>query len=151
MRTVPRADATAPAARPGGAPRAPGSLIDLAARRAQAPALALEEVRKAWAELVEQAKAQSIGTASHLLEAELLTIDGSTVVIGFANDFARGYWHDRKRAELEKGLSERLAIAVRVRCVVQPVPANAPPASEDPMHRAALEIFRRPDRIMEIE
>jgi len=48
--------------------------------------------------------------------------------------------------------ARRVAIAGDVvRCVVQAVPANAPPASDDPMHRAALEIFRRPDRIMEIE
>jgi hypothetical protein len=35
--------------------------------------------------------------------------------------------------------------------VTQAIPADAPPASDDPMHRAALEIFRRPDRILEIE
>ena len=75
----------------------------------------------------------------------------TAVVIGFATDFARAFWQDRLRAELEQGLSERLSIPLRVRCVVQAVPADAPSASDDPMHRAALEIFRRPDRIMEIE
>jgi len=140
------ARATAPDAK-----RTPSAVIDLAARRAQAAALSLTEVQKAWFDLVAQAKAQSMGKAAHLLDAEPLTVEGSTVVIGFATDFARAYWQDRLRAELERGLSERLAIAVRVRCVVQAVPADAPPASDDPMHRAALEIFRRPDRIMEIE
>ena len=126
-------------------------MIDLDARRKPTASITLVDVQKAWADLVAEAKAQSIGKTAHLLDAEPLTIDGGTVVIGFATDFARGFWQDRLRAELEQGLSKRLGISVRVRCVVQPVPANAPPASDDPMHRAALEIFRRPDRIMEIE
>ena len=160
VRTVPRSDArTVAAAR--SEPAKPSAIVDLAARRAQqasdasgarrAAQVSLVEVQKAWVELVAQAKAQSIGKAAHLLDAEPLTIDGSTVTIGFATDFARDFWQDRLRSELELGLSERLAIAIRVRCVVQAVPADAPAASDDPMHRAALEIFRRPERILEIE
>jgi DNA polymerase-3 subunit gamma/tau len=124
--------------------------IDLAARRAAA-SLAIEDVRKAWAALVADAKQQSLGKAAHLNDAEPTAIEGSTIVIGFATDFARAFWQDRLRAELERGLSERLSVAVHVRCIVQPLPAGSPDAQEDPMHRAALEIFRRPDRIMEIE
>ena len=75
-------------------------------------------------------------------------MEGGTVVIGFATDFARAYWQDRMRAELEQGLSQRLSLAIRVRCITQ---SAAETSTEDPMHRAALEIFRRPDRIMEIE
>jgi len=147
MRGAPRADARpAPAAT---TPKKPNEVIDLAARRAQTAALTIADVQKAWAELVAQAKAQSLGKAAHLNDAEPLSVDGSTVVIGFATDFARAFWQDRLRAELEQGLSERLAVTVRVRCVVQPAPAGAD--ADDPMHRAAMEIFRRPDRIMEIE
>ena len=126
-------------------------MIDLAARRAQTASITLDDVRTAWTELVAHAKAQSIGKAAHLLDAEPLSIDGGTVVIGFATDFARALWQDRLRSELEQGLSERLSVTLRVRCVIQAVPAGAPAASDDPMHRAALEIFRRPDLIMEIE
>ena len=170
MRTVPRAEAaTSAASRPptaiaspsAAAPRAssatataarePGAVIDLAARRAQNDRLTLDDVKKAWADLVAQAKAQNLGKAAHLLDAEALSIDGSTIVIGFTTDFARAFWHDRLRPELDKGLSERLGMPLKVRCVVMTIPANAPPVSDDPMHRAALEIFRRPDRIMEIE
>ena len=148
---LPRAIATATrSARPAARAEANG-VIDLAARRAQTASLTLVEVKKAWTELVAAAKAQSIGKAAHLLDAEPLSIDGGTVVIGFATDFARALWQDRLRSELEQGLSERLSVDLRVRCVIQPVPAGAPAASDDPMHRAALEIFRRPDRIMEIE
>ena len=128
----------------------PGPIVDLAQRRAQAQ-ITLADVKRAWSELVSQATSQSIGKAAHLNEAEALSVDGVTVVIGFANDFARGYWNDRRREELERGLSERLSVTLRVRCVVQPLAADAPAASDDPMHRAAMEIFRRPDRIMEIE
>ncbi len=135
-RTAPRAATTA--------------VIDLAARRAQS-AVAIADVQRAWVDLVAEAKAKSIGKAAHLLTAEPVSVDGGTVVIGFANDFGRALWQDRYRGELEAGLTERLSVAVRVRCVVQAVPADAPSPTDDPMLRAALETFRRPDRIMEIE
>ncbi len=151
---APARSTTAPPRTPSRtAPRASAGrseVIDLAARRAQA-SLALAEVQKAWGELVAEAKAKSIGKAAHLLTAEPVNVEGGTVVIGFANDFGRALWQDRYRGELEQGLSERLAVTVRVRCVVQTVPADAPSPSDDPMLRAALETFRRPDRIMEIE
>ncbi len=126
-------------------------VIDLAARRAQTGTLSLADVQKAWAEMVARVKEQSVGKASQLVKAEPVTVEGSTVVIGFDNDFARAYWQDRYRVELEQGLSERLSLTVRVRCVVQTLPADAPSPAEDPMLRAALETFRRPERIMEIE
>ncbi|MEK7863292.1 MAG: hypothetical protein AAB295_08515, partial [Chloroflexota bacterium] len=113
--------------------------------------VSLADVRTAWAAFVEEKKTQSIGKAAHLLDAEPLSVESGTIVVGFATEFARSLWHDRLRPELEAGLSERLGSTVRVRCVVQPLPADAPAVSDDPMHRAALEIFRRPDRIMEIE
>ena len=53
-------------------------------------------------------------------------------MIGFDNDFARAYWQDRYRVELEQGLSERLSLTVRVRCVVQKLPADAPSAGGGP-------------------
>jgi DNA polymerase III subunit gamma/tau len=130
-------------------PERPG-VIDLAARRAQG-SLTLADVQKAWAEMVAHVKEQSVGKASHLVKAEPVTVEGSTIVIGFDNDFARAYWQDRYRVELEQGLSERLSLTVRVRCVVQTLPADAPSPTEDPMLRAALETFRRPERILEIE
>ncbi|HYK98471.1 MAG TPA: DNA polymerase III subunit gamma/tau [Candidatus Acidoferrales bacterium] len=147
--------AAPPAAPARSTPRAPQGTtartepVDLAARRAQAAALTIDGVNSAWAELVAQARAKSIGTAAHLLDAEPVAIEGTTIVIGFATDFARSIWQERRRAELEQDLSQRLATTVRVKCITQPVDPNA--ASEDPMHRAALEIFRRPDRIMEVE
>jgi chromosomal replication initiation ATPase DnaA len=101
--------------------------------------------------MVARVKEQSMGKASQLAKAEPVTVEGSTVVIGFDNDFARAYWQDRYRVELEQGLSERLSLTVRVRCVVQTLPADAPSPAEDPMLRAALETFRRPERILEIE
>jgi DNA polymerase III subunit gamma/tau len=154
--TAPRSSAAAPADRGSPtraqtrAPERPG-VIDLAARRAQAPALTLADVQKAWAEMVARVKEQSMGKASQLAKAEPVTVEGSTIVIGFDNDFARAYWQDRYRVELEQGLSERLSLTVRVRCVVQTLPADAPSPAEDPMLRAALETFRRPERILEIE
>ncbi len=144
----------APAGRgPSGArsSRERAEVVDLATRRTQATALTIDDVQKVWVELVAKAKEQSIGKAAQLVNAEPITIEGTTIVIGFANDFARAYWQDRNRITLEQDLSERLSVSVRVRCVVQPTPADAPSPAEDPMLRAALETFRRPERIMEIE
>ena len=125
-------------------------VVDLAARRAQSGSTPFADVQKAWLDIVAKAKEQSIGKAAQLANAEPVTMDGGTVVIGFANDFARAFWQDRYRTELEQGFSERLGVTVRVRCVMQ-LPPDAPAATDDPMLRAALETFRRPERIMEIE
>jgi DNA polymerase-3 subunit gamma/tau len=147
---APAADRGTPTRAQTRAPERPG-VIDLATRRAQAGGLTLTDVQRAWAEMVAHVKEQSVGKASQLVKAEPVTVEGSTVVIGFDNDFARAYWQDRYRVELEQGLSERLSLTVRVRCVVHKLPADAPSAAEDPMLRAALETFRRPERILEIE
>jgi len=149
--TPTRAEARTPEPRAQGRTAERSGVIDLAARRAQTGTLTLADVQKAWAEMVAHVKEQSVGKASQLVKAEPVTVEGSTVVIGFENDFARAYWQDRYRVELEQGLSERLSLTVRVRCVVQTLPADAPSPAEDPMLRAALETFRRPERIMEIE
>jgi len=85
------------------------------------------------------------------VKAEPLAIEGSTIVVGFSDDFARSVWQDKQRPELERDLGEILGVVVRVRCVKQQTAVTAPPAAEDPMLRAALETFRRPDRILEVE
>ena len=116
---------------------------------ATAPAVKLESVRKAWGELVDRAKERSIGKAAQLAKAEPLAIDGSTIVIGFGEEFARSFWQDKRRGELEQDLSEILKATVRVKCVRQPGVPETP--ADDPMLRAAIETLGRPDRIMEIE
>jgi hypothetical protein len=128
----------------------PRAVIDLAERRAaQAVAIAPADAKRAWDAYCSQT-ADSVGRATVFSAAEFVSVEGSTVVIGFATEFARNLAHARLRAELEQSLSERLSTSVRVRCVVQALaPAAAVP--DDPMERAALEIFRRPERIMEIE
>src|SRR3989441_7916615 len=116
---------------------------------ATAPAVKLESVRKAWGELVDRARERSIGKAAQLAKAEPLAIDGSTIVIGFGEEFARSFWQDKRRGELEQDLSEILKATIRVKCVRQPGVPETP--TDDPMLRAAIETLGRPDRIMEIE
>jgi DNA polymerase-3 subunit gamma/tau len=113
--------------------------------------LELERVRVVWPTVVERTRERSIGKAAQLLTAEPLAVEGATVVLSFADDFARGAWQDRQRPELERDLSSALGVEVRIRCVRQPPRGAAPPATEDPMLRAALETFRRPERILEVE
>src|SRR5438876_3675841 len=149
-------------------PRAEG-VVDLAERRAQQPArpadaidgrptgaaspgVTLQRVRSAWDELLERAQERSIAKAAQLVKAEPVAIEGGTIVLAFSDEFARQMW-DRQRPELERDLGELVGAAMRVRCVKQPAAAasNTQPATEDPMLRAALETFRRPDRILEVE
>lgn len=161
--------AATPATRTAPAPpaRRPSGVVDLAERRASAPArlqgepvpaggaagptVSLERIRAAWQDLLERTKERSLGKAAQLVKAEPLAIEGSTIVVGFTDDFARSVWQDKQRPELERDLGEILGTEVRVRCVKQQTAASAPPAAEDPMLRAALETFRRPDRILEVE
>jgi DNA polymerase-3 subunit gamma/tau len=139
------------------APR--GSVVAIAERRvvtettstvgAASPVVKLESVRKAWGELVDRAKERSIGKAAQLAKAEPLAIEGTTIVIGFGEEFARLLWQEKRRAELEQDLSEILNATIRVKCVRQ---AGVPEAAtDDPMLRAAIDTLGRPDRIMEIE
>jgi DNA polymerase III subunit gamma/tau len=153
--------AAAPQVRPEPArrdvPRA--SVVAIAERRvtteaavgvgAAPPVVKLDSVRKAWGELVGRAKERSIGKAAQLAKAEPLAIDGATIIIGFDEEFARSFWQDKRRGELEQDLSEILKAAIRVRCVRQPGAPETP--TDDPMLRAAIETLGRPDRIMEIE
>ena len=119
---------------------------------AASPAVTLERVRTAWEVVLERTRERSIGNAAQLVKAEPVAIEGGTIVIAFSDDFAR-IRGDKQRPELERDLSEILGSAVRVRCVKQPAATatNMQPATEDPMLRAALETFRRPDRILEVE
>ncbi len=152
------------------APSRPQAVVDLAQRRAQQPArpaaiaderpmgaasptVTLERVRTAWEDLLARTQERSIAKAAQLVKAEPVAIEGGTVVVAFSDDFARNIWGDKQRPELERDLSDILGAAVRVRCVRQPAAAatNTQPATEDPMLRAALETFRRPDRILEVE
>jgi len=173
--TAPARTAATPTPVPGrAAPSSPSSrpqaVVDLAERRAQQPArpaatatdrpmgaasptVTLERVRTAWEDLLERTQERSIAKAAQLVKAEPVAIEGGTVVIAFSDDFARNIWGDRQRPELERDLGDILGTAVRVRCVKQPTAAatNTQPATEDPMLRAALETFRRPDRILEVE
>lgn len=129
--------------------RPPGEPIP--AGGAAAPSVSLERIRAAWQDLLERTKERSLGKAAQLVKAEPLAIEGSTIVVGFTDDFARSVWQDKQRPELERDLGEILGIVVRVRCVKQQTAASAPPAADDPMLRAALETFRRPERILEVE
>jgi len=112
--------------------------------------IAIEHVRTAWATVVERTRDRSIAKAAQLLHAEPLSIESGTIVVAFADEFARGVWQERQRPELERDLSSVLGVDVRVRCVRQTAPPETP-ATEDPMLRAALETFRRPERILEVE
>jgi len=114
--SAPHPAASAPRPRPAGPPpqrpTRPSAVVDLAERRernaraeapppgisADAPALSLDRVRQVWGELVEGTKARSVGAGSQLALAEPLVIEGSTVVIGFADDFARGVSRWRSRS-----------------------------------------------------
>ncbi|MCA1831109.1 MAG: hypothetical protein LC663_06315 [Actinobacteria bacterium] len=117
---------------------------------AASPAVELGAVRVAWMTVAEKTRERNVGIAAHLLAAEPVAIDGTTVIVGFADDFARGRV-DKQRTDVERDLSGVLGTEVRVRCVRQAAPATAAPATEDPMLRAALETFRRPERILEVE
>lgn len=164
-----KATTSAPSSRPAPPPSAPRSqgVVDLAERRAQQPVAAataagpvgaaspgvtLQRVRAAWDQLLERAQERSIAKAAQLVKAEPVAIEGGTIVLAFSDEFARQMW-DRQKAELERDLGELVGTAMRVRCVKQPAAAatNTQPATEDPMLRAALETFRRPDRILEVE
>jgi hypothetical protein len=88
-----------------------------------------------------------VGKAAQLATAEPIAIEGTLIVIGFGDDFARALWQDKGRPQLEQDLSEILNAGVRVKCVKQPGTTT----TDDPMLRALQDTIGRPGRIMEIE
>jgi hypothetical protein len=89
-----------------------------------------------------------MGLATHLALAEPVGVSGTVLTLSFANAFARDKVNGESvRTELERQLAELVAPGIRVRCVL----ARADASADDPMLRAAREIFRRPDRILEVE
>ncbi|MCA1616992.1 MAG: hypothetical protein LC729_00005, partial [Acidobacteria bacterium] len=118
---------------------------------AASPGMELGAARDAWQLVVEREKERSVGTAALLLKGEPVAVEGSTLVVGFSDDFSRDRCgSERLRPTLERDLGELLGGTIRVKCITQRATQPAP-ATEDPMLRAALETFRRPDRILEVE
>ena len=149
---APRAQAVVDLAERRAHQASPASAISAGPVGAASPGVTLQRVRSAWDQLLERAQERSIAKAAQLVKAEPVAIEGGTIVLAFSDEFARQMW-DRQRPELERDLGELVGTAMRVRCVKQPAAAatNTQPATEDPMLRAALETFRRPDRILEVE
>ena len=148
-----RADAAASAAGAGspGAAASRTPSAGSASPGAASPGMELGAARDAWQLVVEREKERSIGTAALLLKGEPVAIEGSTLVVGFSDDFARDRCgSDRLRPNLERDLGVLLGGTIRVKCITH---RSAEPAAttEDPMLRAALETFRRPERILEVE
>jgi DNA polymerase-3 subunit gamma/tau len=133
------------------------AVVDLAARRAEPrqeaapaepPAYPLEKVVAVWDTIVDRFRAKSMGLATHLALAEPVGVSGTVLTLSFANAFARDKVNGESvRTELERQLAELVGPGLRVRCVL----GRGDAAPEDPMLRAAQEIFRRPDRILEVE
>ena len=138
------------------APR-PSRVVDLAERRAEQrpepanaepPAYPLEKVVAVWGTIVERFRAKSMGLATHLALAEPVNVSGSVLTLAFANAFARDKVNgEGVRTEVERHLAELVGPGLRLRCVLSRGDASA----DDPMLRAAEEVFRRPDRILEVE
>ena len=140
------------------APEGPRSsaVVDLAARRAEPrteigaepPAYPLEKVIAVWDGVVERFRAKSMGLAAHLVLAEPVNVSGTVLTLAFANAFARDKVNGESvRTELERQLAELVGPGLRVRCVL----SRGEATPDDPMLRAAQEIFRKPDRILEVE
>ncbi|HYY55438.1 MAG TPA: DNA polymerase III subunit gamma/tau [Candidatus Dormibacteraeota bacterium] len=133
------------------------AVVDLASRRAEArpdpenaepPAYPLEKVVAVWDAIVERFRAKSMGLATHLALAEPVGVAGTVLTLAFSNAFARDKVNGESvRTELERQLAELVGPGLRVRCVL----SRGDAAADDPMLRAAHEIFRRPDRILEVE
>ncbi len=160
-----RPASSAASARGGPEERGGNAVVELSERRvrsplpsaparddtAPSPGMELGAARDAWQLVVEREKERSIGTAALLLKGEPVAVEGSTLVVVFSDDFARDRCgSERLRPNLERDLGVLLGGPIRVKCITQRA-TEPSPGTEDPMLRAALETFRRPDRILEVE
>ena len=112
-----------------------------------APALSLEAIRGCWEQVIDRLKQEQPSAASSLAEAQLHSLEGSTLKLLFTPEagFPKSLV-DKNRAAVEKALSTATGQTVRIRCEsAEPPESAAGKAGESPAEhpkvRAVLDAF----------
>jgi hypothetical protein len=115
-----------------------------------APALALEDIRRAWARILEEVKHTKMFCHALLIEGIPLRVDDGTLVVGLraGYNFHLENLHRPEHRSIVEGAMERvLQQRVRLRCTLidgDPVAQPAGPAisaAADPVVVKAMELF----------
>ncbi|HOW88002.1 MAG TPA: DNA polymerase III subunit gamma/tau [Candidatus Omnitrophota bacterium] len=116
--------------------------------------LTLNEVEKAWPQVIERVKAKRMSTSLFLAEAEPAEVEGSVIILGLPSEFRfhkETLEKDSNKQIIEEAFTQALGKKVRVQCVVteregavQGAPEEIPPVKNEEMPdivSKALEIF----------
>ena len=131
---------------PGGTGAAPASGGAPEAAVA-APALSLEAISACWGKVIERLKQEQPSAAPSLAEAQLHSLEGSTLKLLFSPEagFQKSLV-EKNRAAVEKALSAATGQPVRIRCESAEPPESAveeagKSPAENPKVRAVLDAF----------
>ena len=112
-----------------------------------APALSLEAIRGCWGQAIDRLKQEQPSAAPSLAEAQLHSLEGSTLKLLFSPEsgFQKSLV-DKNRAAVEKALSTAAGQTVRIRCESAGQPESAvekagKSPAEHPQVRAVLDAF----------
>ncbi len=123
------------------------SMVAVADEGAAPVPIAIGDVRRAWARVLEEVKRTKMFCHALLIEGTPLELDGSTLVVGLRTGFNFHVEHLHKpenREVVEGALSRVFQHRLRLQCTIhngESQPSPAPPAVEDPMVNAAVQLF----------
>lgn len=120
--------------------------------------IALEDVRREWARVLEEVKRTKMFCHALLIEGIPLQLDGSTLVIGLRTGYnfhVENLHRPENRAVVEGALERVLQHRLRLQCTIHdgpghgPEPAARAAADTDPMVNTAVQLFGA--RVVEIK
>lgn len=109
--------------------------------------IAIEEVRRSWARVLEEVKRTKMFCHALLIEGTPLELHGSTLVVGLRTGFnfhVENLHKPENRTVVEGALTRVFQQPLRLQCTIhhgESKPAPAPVALEDPVVNAAVQLF----------
>lgn len=127
------------------APAPPVPLHAVVEPQAVGTTLSIDHVRGSWRSVVDRVASQNGALGAVLDAAQPMAVEGETVVLGVPYTFhVRMIVEPRNRRVIEETWAKTLGTAVRLDCRPsqdEQRPARGPAGADDPVVRAALEIF----------
>ena len=118
----------------------PSQIASQPSKKQPAPAVSSEEgltlndVEKAWPQVIELVKAKRMSLSLYLAEAEPAEVEGSVIVLGLPSEFRfhkETLEKELNKQVIEDAFAQALAIKVRVQCVVTERDGTTQEAAEE--------------------
>ncbi len=115
--------------------------------------LSVKAVKQNWNEIIARIQKTNKSAAPYLRDAEVISLKGSELTIGFFYPLHEERFKNDKTAvpQLEKILSAMFGTQVRVKCILSPKRAKMQAAQDDPLIRAGMNLGGKVSNIIDDE